>query len=342
MFRLLPKNVRGDIPNELPIALQLQNTEPYRNKIIWVASKKYAKEHPEIKWFKSLSTAGKFIPLPEVREGMRDVVYLTAPSGIGKSTFAAEMTTRFIDTFERFIKVKDKTGRPIEQVVMPRVFIVSTNNPADDKAYKRLTDSLDNPVEWVYLSPRDILEQQPVLSDIEGIDMGLDRDGDPIKMPSLVIFDDIEGGVDKREEHAMNKFMQLILETGRKRKIYCYIISHRPCDGVKTKISLIEKTAIWMPTDCDGGTIKRLYKHHLSIDDEVRQYFKRYNELLGRWVYLKTTGNIPYIISEHRIFLLDSEKIKHILLNNTESESDDDIGDDLIEHPKLFDRKLKF
>ena len=65
----------------------------------------------------------------------------------------------------------------------------------------------------------------------------MDSDGRPV----LVIFDDCEAVTNAKEAKALASLQQMLLERGRKKKIYVVFISHRPSAGKATRIILVEQ-----------------------------------------------------------------------------------------------------
>ena len=71
-----------------------------------------------------------------MRPALRDVLYLTAPSGAGKSTFARAYADTFLDTFSRGSR-------------KPTIVVVCKDDPKDDPAYNKL--------KYVHLRPEELV-----------------------------------------------------------------------------------------------------------------------------------------------------------------------------------------
>ncbi len=224
-----------------------------------------------------------FEVLPEMREGMRDVIMVLGASGTGKSTWSSQYAQTFMSTFKR--------GKEV-----PRVLIVCPDDPKDDPAFRK--------IDHIHVDPKELAVEPLELEDL------VDKRG----MPSLIIFDDVEALSDRAQQAALERFSHAVLERGRKKGLYVLYISHRAAAGKATKIILQEQTAIWLPTGASSsGNLSYMLEKHVSVPGELRKIFKQNADSFGRWVYLKTDSNPRFIVSPKRCCIFDPDEIEEAI-----------------------------
>lgn len=296
MFRL--RDADGKIPSAESNSSRREEIRPvavckggaWNNKIVWLGPKDMegSEDDPVFEGLAAPKDT-QFMPLPETRNGMRDVVYVTGASGTGKTTFVRECLDNFITTFATCEKRgKDKTN----QEYLPKIIIVCPENPERDPAFKDIP-------EYSWLTPGNLLKESISLDDLE----------DPNH--TIVIFDDVEGLTDIKEVAALAKFSQMVLERGRKRHIYCYFISHTAANGRATKVILNEQNAIWFPSESSSqANLIYCLEKNMGIPGALFSAIKKNAKDFGRWIMIKTDSQPRYVITPQRLFSIDEDDIK--------------------------------
>lgn len=186
----------------------------------------------------------------------RDVIYISAPSGAGKSTW----TGQYARAWQRH---NDEHGRK-QRVI---VFSAVQEDPAfDGVELKRVPfDSLvDDDGE-----PNDAIE-------IDNL-----RD-------SLVIFDDIDVIANKKLRHWIQELRNRCLEIGRHKNINLIATTHQLMNYKETKIMLMECTkVVFFPNSGSAAQIKRYLKTYADLSPEE---IKRVFSLKSRWVMLNKSS----------------------------------------------------
>jgi len=280
----------GDKPSGIPIAICRGG--PWKDKIVELIEKCDAREGDEMGLI--APPKSQFFPLPEMRPALRDVLYLTAPSGAGKSTFARAYADTFLDTFSRGSR-------------KPTIVVVCKDDPKDDPAYNKL--------KYVHLRPEELVVGYET-PDGTTLDKPIELETfvDPDGLPTLVIFDDCEAVTDKKEGAALADLQQMLLERGRKKKVFVVFISHRAASGKATKCILQEQNAVWLPTGAStSSNLSYMLEKHLGINPEMRKAFKRNADEFGRWVFIKTDSCPRYIVSPRRVCIYDDDLIDEAL-----------------------------
>lgn len=256
---------------------------PWAGGVVTMGSPDFVEETPELEWFEGLAApdGSEFSPLPCTAPEQRDVVFISGPSGVGKSTAAADMASNFVEVF----------SRPGKQAL---VVIVCPDDPNRDRAFR------DAGFKWTWVSPESLVATAAPLELFEG------GDGDP----GLVIFDDVEALQDKAQAAAVEALSKAVLERGRKRAIYAYYIAHRPAAGKATKVILQEQNACWFPTSgCGSGNLAYMMEKHLGIPAELKTALKKNQREFGRWALVKTDAQPRYVITPKRTFTIDEDEI---------------------------------
>jgi hypothetical protein len=240
----------------------------------------------------------RFTIMPELAEGQRDVIFITGASGSGKSTAAADYAKNFIETFR-------------EGGSLPNVVLVCPDS--DDRAF--------DGIKMIHVTPADLAAEMPTLDDFVA------RPG----QPTLMIFDDIEGLHDKKQQAALDSLVQAVLERGRKKMIYVLFLSHSAANGKSTKIILKEMRGVWFPLTGNEGNLSYMLKKYLSIPPELKSQLKKHMSEFGPWIYIKTDTPTRYFITEKKVSVLDEDEIVRVAKMQKKLEDRADIA--VAEHP---------
>ena len=224
---------------------------------------------PDSEQLITLSPPEVFELIPESRPGMRSVMHVVGPSGVGKSSVAAGFMRNF-------------------QLQWPEGRILVISSVCDpDPAYEGI-EHTRVPID----------EELPLVTMAE---IAATSNGSP----SCLVFDDVEGLPKKRQE-ALRIFQQHALEVGRKLHLHCLNIFHRCASGKSTSSSLSESNSIiYFPAN-PTSNLDYALKAHLGIDKVVRQVLK---DGFGRWVQLRVDSAPSVVVGEQRAAIWDPDAI---------------------------------
>ena len=176
-----------------------------------------------VRFMKSTKRTGKFFPLPyiNIKQDGRSALYISSPSGAGKSSFAAYWITEL----RRFNKIKNYP-----------VFLFTTAED-DDKAY----DNIDG-FNKVNINAQDFMD----LTSHDLID-------------SICVFDDWQVHHDKAIEKKMYILVNDCLQHGRKLNIQVIVCTHQTSQYLKTRDIIFESdTFCLFPSANPNSVIKFL------------------------------------------------------------------------------------
>jgi len=182
---------------------------------------------------------GRFEIVPSVQfhdgkvDPYRDVVLITGPSGIGKSTLCAAYAEKFSALFP---------GKPIY------MFSRKTEDPAFDK---------------VKLS-RVRMDEDLIMNPI-------DIQSDEIEKNCLFIFDDYDTIPEEKVQIVVTKLVMDILETGRAKMLYCILTSHllRKRNRNENDVVYNEIHTLVIPRKVGNmQMIRRTLENHFGIDSK--------------------------------------------------------------------------
>ena len=175
----------------------------YNNKIVSVAVDEEEKEEVNREFTHLTLDEGKFQQIPDTTKN-RDILYCTAPSGAGKSTY----TLKYLQEYKKKYKQNE-------------IYLFSALT--EDETIDQLKDIKRIKVDETLVSdPIDIKEFEK----------------------SCVVFDDFDVISNKPIREAVIKIMNSILELGRHMSITCIITNHLSTNGTSTRRVLNEANAI--------------------------------------------------------------------------------------------------
>jgi hypothetical protein len=213
---------------------------------------------------------GNFIVLPTpFIKGRRDVVYVCAAAGSGKSYWISNYAKEYNKLYPR-----------------SPIYFISAKRLDDEECY----DDVEN-IRQLSIDPEFLYEIT---------DAGNSYEHFAHKNGSLVIFDDAEA-LSKEQQKLVDNIMESILQIGRSKNITCVISRHILNAGIKTKVIMneINKLVIF-PNGISHYNLEYCLKNYLGLDK--LQIKKLYN-LKSRYVMIHT--HMPrYMIAEHDIVLI--------------------------------------
>ena len=129
---------------------------------------------------------------------------------------------------------------------------------------------------------------------------------DPLELENLednclVLFDDVEGMTNKKLYKNVTNLMKEIIESGRKKNIYCIITSHLINDHHRTRsvINELHKVVLF-PAGSSAGHIDYFLDKHMGL---TKEQIKKIHKTKGRYVLISNT--VPqYVLSSKSIYLL--------------------------------------
>jgi predicted AAA+ superfamily ATPase len=214
--------------SDRPLALVKYDTGNKKNDIIYYhdSDPEYAgmdKRESDIKL-----SYGKMVPLPRVEDNQRQMVYVTGPSGSGKSVW----TSQYIKMYH---------------ALFPKNNIIIISKKNEDPAYDQ----------YSYVTRLDIddslLEGPPLKSE----DFA----------NSLIIFDDIENITPALLKSEVYRIKDDIIETGRSSNIYVVICAHLAMNGRETRKDLNETdTFVIFPQNSSHYHLKSLLVKYAGLD----------------------------------------------------------------------------
>ena len=95
---------------------------------------------------------------------------------------------------------------------------------------------------------------------------------------SLVIFDDVDSETNKFKKKKIFDILSMILNTGRHERCSCIFTSHLSCAGNETKLILSEAHSITIfPKNMGNRSIKYLLDSYFGLDKHQINYIKKIN-----------------------------------------------------------------
>jgi hypothetical protein len=217
----------------------------------------------------------EFKMCPETRENLVNSLFITGPAGSGKSTICADYLKAFDQIFD----------------VEPEYKIIISADNIDDPAFEGIPH--------LRICVDDEFAENPLTLD--------DLTNKTGSKKSVVVFDDIEGIVDKKRLKALEGLVESCLTCGRKRGINTLFISHRSANGKQTRMILTELNGVvWFPQLGTSRNLTYMLTHHLSIPEEMRNYLK--NSDWGRNITLLTS--VPQmLLGQHRAAIYNHDDV---------------------------------
>jgi hypothetical protein len=172
----------------------------------------------------------KFVPLPFVEKNQRDALFVSAPSGSGKSVFSANY-------LKEMRKLKEFKKKPI---------YLFTNSKDDDPAFSGIKNfhkvDFDNP-DLGFLT----------VQELEG---------------SITIWDDWTQISDKATFKILKDLIKKILETGRRLNISAIVIIHDTMGGSLTKPLIFECNSVVLYPKYSFRTASLFMKNYLGFEQK--------------------------------------------------------------------------
>ena len=95
---------------------------------------------------------------------------------------------------------------------------------------------------------------------------------------SLVIFDDVDAETHKIKKQKIYSILSMILNLGRHHSVYCIFTSHTSCAGNETKLILSEAHSITIfPKNMGNRSLKYLLDGYFGLDKHQINYIKKIN-----------------------------------------------------------------
>lgn len=199
----------------------------------------------------------------------RDVMFVSACSGAGKTTFISNYCKYFNKLF--------KTSP---------IYLFSCKPLSDERAYEDVKRIKQVPM------TEDNLQD---LVDNGGYKNFVSKSG-----RSLVIFDDFDA-VDKKIEKLMDVLLNSVLQVGRSKRVYCIVSKHSLNAGHKTKIIWSEANKIVLfPNGLSRYSLVYAMKNYLGFDQKMIDKILSHK---SRWVVVH--NHMPkYFITQNSLSLL--------------------------------------
>lgn len=211
------------------------------------------------------------IPIPNPLR--RDIIYVTGPSGSGKSYWCRMYAKMFLSTqdeegyirlFSKVIDDPSLEGLPISTIMLDDEYL---NTPLP-------LSSLDNSEDGTI--PEEEIE------------------------PSLFMYDDIDTVSKKKIRDKIKGERDDVLQIGRHNNIYALITSHNITKGLETKTILNECTSLVVFPNTNNQQIKYALGKYADLSDSD---IKKIIDLGSRWVMVNRV--MPrYVLHEHGVYLL--------------------------------------
>lgn len=227
-------------------------------KILFVNPKIIKRDEEEI-----VLKNGKFLPIPPAKG--RSVVYIAAPSGAGKTTFAAEYIKAYLAIFPE----KD-------------FFIFSRTDAKDDKAFRGMKYSQVKIDKSLIEDPIDITKE--------------------LTNGCIILFDDVNTILDDKIKKEVDKLMADIMEVGRKLNISIVITNHLVIPNEKKIARTILNECQSLTVFPKSGSVQQIrycLKNYFGYDDkQIKEFLKEDT----RWImFFKSYPQI--VLTERKCFI---------------------------------------
>lgn len=207
---------------------------------------------------------GTLQPIPLMKSGQIDKLFICGMSGVGKSTYICNYAIQYKKLFPN-----------------NKIFMIS-----------KLTDdeSIDPYVELLRIKVDDDI-----------LDINFDDDIKEMNN-SLVIIDDIDTISNKKIYEKVKNIRDSILEVGRHHNIYCCCVSHQILNYKNTRALILESNKIVIfPKSSGIYQNKRFLKEYMGYNKNTINLIM--NDIKSRWVQIaKTYPNT--IIGEHDAYIV--------------------------------------
>jgi len=214
---------------------------------------------------------GTLLVVPPIQDGQRNAVYISGPSGVGKSSWCSQYARQY-------------------QIENPgnRIFLFSR------KTYDPAFDGVIDGLIRVPLDRKFITDTQQV--------PGSDIDPLASYNNSLIIFDDFESIADPIIKKAVLLFKDAVFTLGRQHKIDICSIQHKSLGGAKSMVDLCESNVlVCFPRKSLGECMRMLSRYCHYSKYQLEQIFDDKSKL-ERWMCIIRPN---FIITQHYIKVID-------------------------------------
>lgn len=248
----------------------------------------------------------QIIPNPNAE---REQLYISAPTGSGKSYFAAQYMEEWKNMFPDFKNktlgaciVTPRLNDPIiEQFKLNAIDIYEKVESSSEEEESE-GDFEDGQIEDEEIKPPKRKKRKKNHKKRENYAI-LKNPLTPDKVNhSCILFDDIDYIHDKDIKKEIQTFLKDCQGTGRKDRVWVLITSHIICKGWDTQLTIGEAT--WIVIFVNGGIgrgIDYFLKTYMRIND--KKLIKRIMELPSRWVALHTRAPLM-VVYQNGAFLI--------------------------------------
>lgn len=217
----------------IPICKIVDDKQKNKNRIIYVAEDEDDVVHPYQEIHAKKGEHFQYIPNTNSE---RNVLYVTGPSGSGKSFFSKNYVKEYIKCY------------PKNAVYL---FSCVKDDPSLSGIPKLKTVNIDDP---------EFIATDFTIEDFR---------------KSLCVFDDVDTEPNKFKKAKIKSILDMILQTGRHANVSVIYISHIACNGFDTRQILNESHSVTVfPRSTGGKKLKYLLDNHFGLDKEQIERIK--------------------------------------------------------------------
>lgn len=208
----------------------------------------------------------KFVPLPYILPNQRQSVFVSGPSGVGKSYWSASYIKHLRDATR--YKDNKKKKLPVYYFTAQKI---------DDPAYKDIKN----------FNKVDIYNEKLFQLKVEDLEN------------SITLWDDWDQGP-KAITQFLYQLLRGVLELGRKLNIHVIVLTHETLAGAFTKPIILESQAYVLFPRLSYRTASRFLKDYMGFDKNELQDIKKIN---SRSVYINKQ-HPQYLVADHKVKFL--------------------------------------
>ena len=215
-----------------------------------------------------------FFPLPYILNNQRDALFISAPSGSGKSVFAGQY-------IQELQKHKEFKNLPV---------YLFTSNFEEKQTKQGISIETDDPAYKNIKNLKVINIYHPNLVKLQINELS----------NSILLFDDFDMISNKNILSYLRNLLKQALEVGRKKTISVVAIVHDTLQGNHTKSMIFEANSVVIYPKYNVRTAKQFAKNYLGWSKDQLDDIKNYK---GRWMFVRKSVPL-YKITEDKIELL--------------------------------------